>query len=73
MNLTLVEQSENLTFLSLEGSLNLADAEEIKPQFLELTAAQRKSAIVDFSEVDFVASMGMRLLIEVTKPLAREG
>ena len=73
MNLTIVEQSENLTVLSLEGSLNLAGVEQIKAQFLELSAAQNKSAIVDFSQVDFVASMGMRLLIEASKPLARDG
>ncbi len=73
MNLAIIEQSENLTFLSLEGSLNLAGVEQIKAQFLDLTAAQNKSTIVDFSKVDFVASMGMRLLIEATKPLVREG
>ena len=73
MNLTIVEQSEHLTILGLDGSLNLAGADQIKAQFLALTAAQKKSAIVDFSKVDFVASMGMRLLIAATKPLAREG
>jgi len=73
MTLTIVEQSEHLTVFGLDGSLNLAGADQIKAQFLELTGAQRKSAIVDFSKVDFVASMGMRLLIEATKPLTREG
>jgi len=73
MHLSIVEQTETLTFVRLEGSLDHAAAHEIEARFLAETAARKKSVVVDFSGVDFVGSIGMRLLIAATKPLYREG
>jgi len=73
MNLTVVEQTETLTFVSLEGSLDHAAVQEIEERFLAETAARKKPVVVDFSGVNFVGSMGMRLLLAATKSLSRDG
>lgn len=70
MTITIIEASDSLSFLALEGSLDLDGAQKIEEEFLALTAARRKPVIVDLSRVDFIASFGMRLLIEAYKPLA---
>jgi anti-sigma B factor antagonist len=73
MTITILEASDSLTFLALEGSLDLEGAQRIEAEFLALTAARQKPVIVDLTRVDFLASFGMRLLIEAYKPLAAAG
>jgi anti-anti-sigma factor len=70
MKFTTVEASEPVTFLALEGSLNIAGAKEIRSEFLEIIQSRALPVILDFSEVDFLASFGMRLLIEAHKSVA---
>ena len=72
MHLRLIESSDTLTFAALEGSLNLAGAEEIGSTFRAEITSPAKPTILDFSGVDFIASMGMRLLVEAAKALGRE-
>lgn len=72
MSITAVEISESLTFLKIEGSMNHAAVQKMESDFLTLTAGRKKPVILDLSAVDFIASMGMRLLIEAAKDLAHE-
>jgi anti-anti-sigma factor len=67
MKFTTVEVPENVTFLALEGSLNIAGAKEIRAELLEVIQSRARPVILDFSQVDFLASFGMRLLIEAHK------
>lgn len=70
MTTTILETSDSLTHLALQGSLDLEGAQKIEAEFLALTAGRQKPVIVDLAAVDFLASFGMRLLIEAYKPLA---
>jgi anti-anti-sigma factor len=72
MKFTTVETPEQITFLALEGSLNIAGANEIREGVLKIIQSQAKPVILDFSQVDFLASFGMRLLIEAHKSVALE-
>lgn len=72
MHLRIIESSETLIFAALEGSLNLAGAGEIGPSFQTEITGPAKPTILDFSGVDFIASMGMRLLVDAAKALGRE-
>jgi anti-sigma B factor antagonist len=67
MKFTRVDAPEHVTFLALEGSLNIAGAKEIRGDFLEVIQSRAKPVILDLSQVDFLASFGMRLLIEAHK------
>jgi len=70
MKFTTVEAPEHVTFLALEGSLNIAGAKEIRSEFLEVIQSKANPVILDLSQVDFLASFGMRLLIEAHKSVA---
>lgn len=72
MTLTTIEASDSLTFLAFEGSLDLDGSLEIESRFLDLVGDGQKPVIVEFSQVDFLASFGMRLLIAAYKVLAKE-
>lgn len=71
MTFTTIEASDDLTMLALEGSLDLEGSQEIEAGFLKVIGEGQKPVVVDFSKVDFLASFGMRLLIEAYKILDR--
>lgn len=72
MTLTVREATDALTFLALEGHLDIAGSQQIETPFLAQTAARRKPVILDFSGVTFLASFGLRLLVGAHKALHRD-
>lgn len=70
MKFAILEAPEHVTLLALEGSLNIEGAREIHDEFLALIQSRAKPVILDFAKVDFLASFGMRLLIEAHKAAA---
>lgn len=64
---------DDVTRVALTGRLDLQGTGEIELAFTGQTATKRRAAIVDLGEVSFLASMGMRLLVQVAKALRRDG
>jgi anti-anti-sigma factor len=73
MELQIVDTGSEVTRLKLTGRMDTMGAMEIETRFTAAAAANQKSAVVDVSEVPFLASMGIRLLVTVAKALARQG
>ncbi len=73
MKLQVLENSETLTRIALEGSLDIAGVQAIETAFLAQTAARKKPVIIDLSKVTYMASFGMRLIIDAFKALDHEG
>lgn len=71
MLLDVIETSDTLTHLALNGRLDTEGAGRIESQFSALTVAHQKNTIVDISGVAFIASMGIRVLISTAKALKR--
>ena len=57
----------------LNGRLDIAGTQAIDLKFTANTSAQRKSVIVDLSGVDFIASIGIRMLVTNAKALNTTG
>ena len=57
--------------LRLSGCLDTSAAAEFGAALEKVAAA--KSLIIDFSEVDFIASSGIRLLVSANKKAVAEG
>lgn len=55
--------------IALTGRLDLAGAGEIETDFTGHTGATERSVVVDLSEVSFLASVGMRMLLQAAKTL----
>jgi anti-anti-sigma factor len=73
MNMTILQRGDGLTHVVLAGRLDTTGAEEINERFSEATAARKQPAIVDLSDVEFMASRGIGLLITSGKRLAKAG
>ena len=59
----------NVTKVRLTGRLDTPGVEDIETRFVASLVPAGKSAIVDLSGVEFVASMGIRMLITVARSM----
>jgi len=64
---------ENVTHVKLRGRLDTHGVDEIETKFTASLVPGGRNAVVDLSELTFVASMGLRMFIGVKKALARHG
>ena len=67
-----VEAAESFTHVAIIGALDLASTREIELRFTASTAGRHKSVIIDMSQVPFIASVGIGLLIQVSRTLATD-
>lgn len=71
--LTVIEHSDALTQIALSGRLDVQGVERVELQFTSHTAARKRPAIVDLAELDFIASLGIGMLISAAKALRTHG
>jgi anti-anti-sigma factor len=73
MELRMLREDDELTHVALVGRLDLAGVQEIEVPFTAHTATRRKPTLVDLSQVTFVVSLGLRMLMGVAKALSLHG
>jgi anti-anti-sigma factor len=64
------EMPNGIRVLKLIGTLDIAGTGEIETKFSGYCAGEKPLVVVDLSEVDFLASIGIRLLIINAKSIA---
>lgn len=69
MNMT-VDDTNGITRIILDGQLDIKGAQAIEVQFTAI-ATHHDRVIVDLNTVDYIASMGIRLLVLAGKAIAR--
>jgi len=67
MNISPVD--ERLVKVTLAGRLDTSGVDRVETQFVASLVPGAKSAIVDLSQVDFIASMGIRMLVSAARSL----
>jgi anti-anti-sigma factor len=65
--------SEPVTRVALVGMLDLTGVGQIETKFMAATVARGKNTVVDLSQLSFIASMGMGVLVSAYKGLKRKG
>ena len=73
MELQSSEVAEDIRLIKLIGRLDISGVGEIENEFSALCAGEQPRVIVDISEVDFLASIGIRLLTLSAKSIAGRG
>ena len=73
MHFDVVRADDNVTHVILVGRLDSAGVDGIADRLTAQIVARRKPAILDFDQVDFVASIGMGMLLTIAKSLNRFG
>ncbi len=73
MKMTILDRDDEITHIVLTGRLDTTGVVAIEQSFSAVTAAQGRSAIVDLSDIDFMASRGIGLLLANGKRLKAAG
>lgn len=73
MQIQVVQADEAITHVALTGRLDLRGVSEIEDKFVFNTTARRVPALVDLSGVEFIASLGIGMLVGVAKAFGRQG
>lgn len=73
LEMTLIETPSDVTEVALAGRLDAAGADAVGVRFTAAVASPGRDALVDFSGVTFLASMGMRLLLATARALQQKG
>ena len=71
MTLTILEDTSDSLFLQLSGPLDLAGVREIETRFLAFAATSTRPIVLDFSDVPFLASFGLRMIFDAIRALDR--
>lgn len=69
MKMSTSELESGVTCIRLDGRLDAPGADLIDLRFTATAAAGKHHTVVDLSDVSFVASMGLRLLISTARAL----
>jgi anti-anti-sigma factor len=73
MKITVLPRNDEITQIALEGRLDTTAVEEIGGLFHEAAAKRERPAIVDLSQVVFMASSGIGMLLASSKELKKHG
>jgi anti-sigma B factor antagonist len=67
------DSGEQITRVALIGMLDLVAVGEIETRFMAATVARGRHTVVDLSQLSFIASLGMGILVSTYKGLKRKG
>lgn len=70
MQLEYTEQENTIRIIKLTGKLDIMGANEIDTRFAAYCSGENVRVLVDLSQVDYLASIGIRLLTSNAKSLA---
>ena len=67
------ELDNGINLIKLNGKLDIIGASEIENKFAGYCSGDKVRVIVDLSQVDFLASIGIRLLVLTAKSVTSRG
>ncbi|MEO8692753.1 MAG: STAS domain-containing protein [Acidimicrobiales bacterium] len=73
MQLEATQRTDGITQVALIGRLDVTGLHEVDIKFHGATAARKQPAIVDLSGLEYIASLGMGMLISCAQSLRRKG
>lgn len=71
--MTVTEIEGAVTRVQLKGRLDAAGADRVGLRFTASLAGVGQKAVIDMGGVDFIASLGIRMLISAARTLATKG
>lgn len=69
---TSIETSSNISIVNLKGMLNNTTAPGLESELLGLVDHGARQLLLDFSQVDYVSSAGLRVTLVLAKRLEQE-
>ena len=69
MALKIIQTDAGYTHVALSGRMDIDGVKAVELEFTSVVCSKPQSAIVDITEVSFIASLGMRMLLSAAKNL----
>jgi anti-sigma B factor antagonist len=69
MNIDIEELAPGVTLIRLTGRLDTPGVDVVEARFSAASISQDKHTLVDLSQVSFIASMGIRMLIATARAM----
>lgn len=73
LTLKILQSDETLLKIAFTGKLDAINLPNVEMKFHALINNQFSPVILDFSEVSFLASLGIRMLLTASKDVRRQG
>ena len=73
MHLEVTDREDGISQVALVGKLDVGGLHDVESEFLLITATLQRPTIVDLSDLEYIASLGMGLLITCAQTLQRGG
>ena len=73
VELSIIQSTDNLTHVALSGRLDAMGVQQVGIRFQGATASRGKPTIIDLSQVDFIASLGLGMLLSCARSLHGRG
>ncbi|HEV3417204.1 MAG TPA: STAS domain-containing protein [Pirellulales bacterium] len=73
MELQIGDGAAPVSRVALVGMLDMVAVGQVETKFMAVTVARGKNTIVDLSQMAFIASLGMGMLVSAHKGLKRRG
>jgi len=67
--LRIIASTEKLSHIALSGRLDIQGVQEVELKLNFQTAARRHPSLIDLSEVNFIGSVGMGMLMSIARAL----
>ena len=64
---------ENIPVLFLKGRFDALGAKELENELIKVITQNLRSLIIDFQQVDYLSSAGIRVILSLHKRLKRKG
>jgi anti-anti-sigma factor len=73
MRLKTIRSDESITHVVIVGRLDVEGVNKIQYDFLHQTTSLPKPTLVDLSQVPYIASLGIGMLVSAAKSIERQG
>ena len=73
MRLQYSDLDSNTRLIKLSGALDINGVRDVEVDFVRLCTAENVCVLVDLSKVNYISSIGIPLLVNSAKSLARQG
>ncbi len=73
MRLKILREDDAFVQVALVGRLDIQGVNEVQLEFLHQTTSLPRNAMVDLSDLTYIASLGISMLVSAAKKLERNG
>jgi anti-anti-sigma factor len=73
IELNVVQRTDDFTQVALVGRLDAVGVDHVGTRFQGVTAARGRHTIIDMTDVDFIASLGLGMLLSAARALSNRG